>query len=163
MQTPRRHRNIKINPYPIFRNLIVRLIRRPDALPIHTCIARTILKHQPQRFCSLRIIRAARRCPQTPAALRQVPAQIARTVARRIAPLRKPLAEHRLRRHNYILLAAVEEQVVVLRGKREMGACVEAERSCRAEIVAVVAVPHVRVCDFDVAFCVAYGFNWVSP
>ena len=43
-----------------------------------------------------------------------------------------------------------------------MGACVEAEGSCGAEIVGIVAIPHKGVGDLDVAFYVAYGFNWVS-
>lgn len=161
MQTAARNRNIEINPNPIFRHLIVRLIRRPDAPPVHAGVAGAVPKHQPQRLGRLGVVGAAGAPPERRPALGQVPAQVAGAVARRIAPLREALAEHRLGGHDHGFVAAIEEEVVVLGWEREVGAGVEAEGSGGPEVLGVVAVPHWGVSDFDVALCVAYGLDWV--
>lgn len=69
-------------------------------------------------------------------------AEEAGAVARRVALLREPLAERRLRLHDHLLAAAVKEQVIILRRECEVGARVEAERPRRPEVVPVLAVPH---------------------
>lgn len=77
-------------------------------------------------------------------------------VAGRVAAVGEPLAEHGPGLHDDLRGAAVEEEVVVVGRDDEVGAGVDAERSRRAEAVAVLAVPHERVGDDEVAFRVAY-------
>lgn len=140
------YKKIKINPNPVLRNLII-IIPISNAPPIHASIASAVFEHQLQRIHGLRMIRAARTCPQRRRTLRHVRAQVTRTVTRRVAPVREPPAEHRLGRDHYVVLAAVEEEVVVKRGNREVGFRVEYEGSGGAEILTVLAGPHVRVGD----------------
>lgn len=68
--------------------------------------------------------------------------------------LGEPLAEHGPGLHNDLGDAAVEEEVVVGRD-REVGVGVDAERARWPEAVAVLAAPHERVGDDEVAFQVA--------
>ncbi|PON91268.1 hypothetical protein TorRG33x02_128310, partial [Trema orientale] len=167
-KTTRSHRNLKVNSDPIFRDLIIRL-SCASVPPIHAGVTRTILQHQPQRLGRFRVIRTARSSTTAHSAIRrratlgQVAAKVARTVARRVASLRKPLAEHGLRLDDHVGFAAVEEQVVVLRGEGEVSTCVEAKRSGGTEVVAVLAVPHERVGEKNVGIgTVAYGPNRVA-
>lgn len=65
------------------------------------------------------------------------------------------LAEDGLGLHDDVAVAAVEEEVVVLRRQPEVGAGVEAEGGGGAEAGAVAAPPHGRVGDENVGVRVA--------
>lgn len=154
------YRNIKINPDPILRHLIIWL-RSTNIPPINASITSTILKHQPQRLSSFRIVRAARASSESKRAPWQMPAEIASTVTRRITVLRKTLTEHGLRLNDHVILTAVEEHVLILRRKLEACASVQAERPSGAKTLAVVAVPHEGVSDHNVWISIAQVANLV--
>lgn len=152
LKATRSHRNVKVNPNPILRHLIIRL-SFPSVSPVHTSITRTMTQQEPQRLGRFGVIgtaRTAHHCPDHRAAFGQVAAEIAGAVAGRVAALGKPLAEDGFRLDDHVGSAAVEEEVLVLRGQIEVCAGVEAEGSGGTEVVAVVAVPHERVDDEDV-------------
>lgn len=106
------NKKIKINPNPIFSNLIF-IISISNAPPIHACVATAVLNHHLQWIHRLRWIRAAWTLPQRRLTPWQVRAQITRTVTRRVAPVRESPAEHRLGRNHHVLFAAVEEEEIV--------------------------------------------------
>ncbi|RDX70635.1 hypothetical protein CR513_50104, partial [Mucuna pruriens] len=155
-------RNIKINSDPIFRDLIIRH-RSANVLPINASITSTILEHQPQRLSGFGIVRAASTARERKGAPRQVPAEIASTVAGGITVLGKVLAEHGLGLNDDVVFAAVEEHVFVLRRELEVGAGVQAEGPRAAKLLSVLAAPHEGVRDHHVRIAVAQVANWVSP
>lgn len=75
--------------------------------------------------------------------------------------LGEAVAEEGLRLHDDVVLAAVEEQIVILRGEPEMGARVEAEGGGGAEVIAVTAAPHGGVGDEEVWVRVADVADWI--
>ncbi|GMN36368.1 hypothetical protein TIFTF001_005975 [Ficus carica] len=90
-------------------------------------------------------------------------AEVARAVAGGVAALGEPLAEDGFGLDDDVGFAAVEEEVLVLRGEGEVRAGVEAEGSGGTEVVSVVAVPHEGVDDEDVGIGpVVYGPNRVA-
>lgn len=112
-QTARSDGNIKVDPDAILGHLI-KGRSNTKIPPVNASISGAMLQHHPQRLAPLGIIAAARPPPQTRRALGQVPTQIARRVACRVALLWKSLAKSRLRLHDHLAFAAVEEQVIVL-------------------------------------------------
>lgn len=77
--------------------------------------------------------------------------------------LREALAEGGLRLHDDVGLAAVEEEVVVLRGHSKVGARVEAKGRGRAEVGAVSAPPHGGVSDKNMRVRVADVEDRIPP
>lgn len=138
--------DIKINSDPVFRNLIVRL-RSTNVSPINTSITSTILEHQPQRFNGSWRVRAARATSHSKGAPWHVPAEIATTVTRRIATLGEALTENRLWLNDHMILTAIEEEVLILRGKLEACAGVQTEWPCGTVILTIVTVPHEWISD----------------
>ena len=130
---------------------------------MNTCITSTILEHEPQRLSCSRRIRAARTSTHSEGTPRHVPAKVAATVTGRITAFRKTLAEDCLWLNDDVILTAIEEEVLVLRGKLEACAGVQTERPCGAIVFTIFTVPHEWISDQNVRISIANVVNKVSP
>lgn len=92
-----------------------------------------------------------------------LPAKVASSVAGGVALLGEAVAEEGLRLHDDVVPAAVEEQVVILRGEPQVGARVEAEGGGGPELVPIAAAPHGGVRDEEVWVRVADVADRVPP
>lgn len=54
------HRNFKIDPDPIFRDLVIVRRLTTDVPPVHASVAGTVPKHQPQGLGGFGVVRTAR-------------------------------------------------------------------------------------------------------
>jgi len=92
-----------------------------------------------------------------------VPAKVATTVTGRITVFRKALTEDWLWLNDHVILTAIEEEVLILRGKLEACAGVQAERPCGAIVLTILTVPHEWISDQNVRISIANIVNGVSP